>query len=396
MHAQAIIQDLLDAKCPSMHAKRRHCLALMTDCARRGGLGLLKMSRKMDKNCPLRYRIKRCDRLLSNEHLVQERIVVFRALAHSVLQGKSQIGIIVDWSNLLADSSQHLLRAAVMVDGRSLTIYEEIHPDSGYGTPEVHRSFMQSLRTVLPDGCEPVIVTDAGFRATWFNMLNELGFSWLGRIRNRDTVRKLNEANWQGCKTLYASTRGHARNLGDFDYTQTNRVRCRLVMISRKLKGRKRKTVTGKNCLRGPSQKQRKSQREPWLLAASPSLSKLSASAVVALYGRRMQIEQTFRDIKSVQFGMGLSSSQTYKPKRLTILLLIAALLSFSLWLIGLTARREGFSIGYGSKKKVATTLSVLSLARHWIDEVNPPPLKRRQINDALIDLASCITDVHF
>jgi len=38
MHAQGIIQDLLDKECPSIHAKRRACVATMVDAGSKGGL----------------------------------------------------------------------------------------------------------------------------------------------------------------------------------------------------------------------------------------------------------------------------------------------------------------------------------------------------------------------
>jgi hypothetical protein len=275
MHAQRIIQDLLAHHCQSMHAKRRDCLAMVTDAAQRGGLGLLKMSKAIDASCPLRYRIKRCDRLLSNPHLIDERIAVYRAVAQRVLQGHSRVAIIVDWSDLLRDISQHVLRAAVVVQGRAFVLYEEVHPTKRYGSSEVHRQFMETLRTILPAHCDPVILTDAGFRATWFKMLNKLGFSWIGRIRNRDMVRADGDTEWRGCKEHYADTKGRVRDLGRFDYARSNPVPARLIMIKKTPKNRKSKTVFGKTAHSRHHKKHRQSQREPWLLAVSTSLSKL-------------------------------------------------------------------------------------------------------------------------
>jgi hypothetical protein len=391
MHAQKIIQDFLAVECQSMHAKRQHCLALMAEAARRTGLGLVKMSKSLDSTIALRHRIKRCDRLLGNPHLEYERLEVYRALARRVIQRQTQVGIIVDWSDLLNDISQHVLRAAIVVKGRAFVIYEEVHPTKQYGVASVHRNFMATLRTILPSHCQPVIITDAGFRAPWFKMLNQLGFAWIGRIRNRDKVRALGERAWQGCKQLYPGATGRACDLGDFEYVQSNPVRCRLVMIKRAPKGRKCKTAFGKDSRSRHSKKQRAGQSEPWLLATGPSLSTLSAKVIVALYSARMQIEETFRDLKSTQWGMGLSSSQTRHPKRLAVLLLIAALLSFALWLIGLAARGSGYRVQYGSRKKAGSTLSILSLARHWLLDLNSRPLSRPQLDQASAELTSML-----
>ena len=46
------------------------------------------------------------------------------------------------------------------------------------------------------------------------------------------------------------------------------------------------------------------------VLVASPSLT-LSAQLLITLYGRRMQIELSFRDLKSHRYGQGLEDSLT-------------------------------------------------------------------------------------
>ncbi len=391
MHAQAIIQDFLDRQCRRIHAKRRHCLSLLTDAAQRDGLGLMRMSRSVRSDAPLRYRLKRVDRMLSNKHLAQERIDIYRALAHRVLQQQTHVCIIVDWSDLLNDCSEHLLRAAVVVQGRAIVIYDEIHPTSSYAKLTVHRRFMTTLRSVLPTHCKPVIITDAGFRATWFKMLNELGFAWIGRIRNRDMVRAAGDDHWQGCKQLYADTRGQARDLGHFEYARSNALPCRLVMIKKTSKQRRHKTAAGKQVRNSQSKKHSKCQSEPWLLAVSPLLAALGATKIVAIYAGRMQIEQTFRDLKNGQSGVGLRYSQTRQPARIANLLLIGALVGLALWIIGLCARAAGYCVAYGSKAKAATTASILTLARQWLTEMKPPALRRRQLDAAFVELASSL-----
>jgi hypothetical protein len=127
-------------------------------------------------------------------------------------------------------------------------------------------------------------------------------------------------------------------------------------------------------------------------------LASLNASQVVDLYAGRMQIEQTFRDLKNAQWGMGLRNSQTRALQRLASLLLIGALLTYALWLIGLAARGAGFDISYGSRKKSALTLSILSLATQWLQDHQRPCLiiTKRQIADALIRLVSLVRTLDF
>lgn len=124
-------------------------------------------------------------------------------------------------------------------------------------------------------------------------------------------------------------------------------------------------------------------------MVVSPRLSTLTAKAVVTIYSGRMQIEQTFRDIKNHHWGLGLSHSQTRMPNRLASLLLIGVLACYALWLIALTVRECRYRIEFGSKKKAAHALSLISLARWWVGEKLLITFSRRQINEALILLRS-------
>lgn len=390
MHAQRIIQAFLAQECPSIHAKRAACLALVTGAAQRDGLGLIKLSKNIDRTASLRNRIKQCDRLLSNRHLDGDRVHIYRALARRLLHKHRGVAIIVDWSDLLKDISQHVLRASVVVEGRSITIYEEVHATKSYNGASVHRKFMTTLREILPPHCQPIIITDAGFRSTWFKMLDQLGFAWIGRVRNRDMMRVQNSPQWVGCKTVYAGAQTEPRDLGVVEYVRAGPVECRMVIVKKAEKGRHNKTAFGKKKQSGHSKKQARTQREPWLLAVSRRLNHLRACDIVKWYSWRMQIEQTFRDLKNPQWGMGLSTSQTRKPRRLTALLLIGALLSFALWLIGLVALSRGYRIQYGSRAKAATTVSILTLARHWLHE-HQKIIPKLQIRKALAELRGMI-----
>lgn len=374
-----------------MHAKRQHCVARIAQAACTKGLGVVKLGKAIGPPEKLRHSIKCCDRLLSNPHFQQERIKVYRALAGQVLRKVSTAAVIVDWSELRADGSLQLLRAAVMAEGRALTLYEEVHPQSLLGSPIVQRLFMQRLKTVLPPHFRAIIVTDAGFRATWFNMLEQQKWLWIGRIRNRDMVCREGTNDWAGGKTLYAKASLHPRHLGNFSYARSNPVPCSLTLHRRPPKQRHHKTKLGQPCLSSHSQKARAAQVEPWLLAVSPRLNSLSAKEVTRVYAGRMQIEQTFRDLKSQRNALGLSTCQTRSAPRMAMLLLIGALASYALWIVGLIMRREGPSIRYGNSKKSTATLSVVALAMFWLDQKCHLKITRSQLANAYAELASLI-----
>ena len=391
MHAHRIIQNLLDTKCPEIHAKRRGCIAKVAEAGRIGGLGVVKMGRCLDTKTSIRHRIKCCDRLLSNRHLPAERLTIFRALDEAVLAGHRHIAISVDWSDLVPNGSLHLLRAAVTVKGRALVLYEEVHAECDLGSPKIHRRFLETLCSLLPDQCQPILVTDAGFRATWFKLATGMHISWVGRIRNRDMVCTEGSGQWDGCKTWYAGATAKPRCLGRFEYARSNATPCQLVLYKKAPQGRHHRTSFGKKTTSSNSKKNRATQVEPWLLAVSPDLEALSAKQVVEIYAGRMQIEQTFRDLKNARWGMALSESQTRAPQRLEVLLMLGALISYALWLIGLAAASAGYHINYGNTKKSGPTLSILTLARHYLADCVRPQLDRHAFQLARLTLNNLV-----
>jgi len=65
------------------------------------------------------------------------------------------------------------------------------------------------------------------------------------------------------------------------------------------------------------------------------------------------------------------------------------------LWLIGLAVRSSGYRIEFGSRKKAAKALSVISLARWWMAENKTMALSRRQIQAAMTALRAMALAVY-
>ena len=84
-------------------------------------------------------------------------------------------------------------------------------------------------------------------------------------------------------------------------------------------------------------------QKDPWLLATNLEPTEFSSKRIVQLYGKRMQIEEAFRDLKSDKFGFGVTNSRSKNINRLNVLLMIAALVTLCLWWVGLLAQQQGW-----------------------------------------------------
>lgn len=154
------------------------------------------------------------------------------------------------------------------------------------------------------------------------------------------------------------------QSLGQYNYVHSHPVPCRLVLIKRIKKGRHQKGKLGERAHSQQNLKNARAQCEPWLLAVSPQLAHLSAQAVVAVYAQRMQIEESFRDLKSERFGLGFSANRSTQQHRLGVLLLVACLASFVLRLIGEAgkARQMEFQFQSNTRRK-RPVLSVITLA---------------------------------
>lgn len=365
MHALTMLHRILSTRLPEIHAKRLTSLLAAVEAVVSGSrLTLSDVGRGLAGPVAVKHNIKRIDRLLGNGLLHTEVPTLYEALVRHCLAGIPMPLIVIDWSDLTPDRRWQVVRASVAIAGRSMTLYEQVHPQSRATSPRVHKAFLTRLATMLPPGCVPILITDAGFRGAWFRLVNRMGWHWIGRIRNRDMVSPADDDTWTGCKTLYAKATATAQALGQYRYVRHHPVSCRLVLIKRVRQKRHNNNCLGKRVRSSHSLKQARAQREPWLLAVCPGLAHLRAEAVVAVYAQRMQIEESFRDLKSERFGLGFSCARSTRKDRLGVLLGVACLASFVLRLIGEVGKAKRLDFQFQSNtRRSRPVLSVITLA---------------------------------
>lgn len=381
MHAKQIVARVLEPCLGQLHAKREAALrrAVEAVVARGAALSLSCIALAMSGAVGLRHRIKSADRLLGNASLHRERAALYGALAHGWLSGLPRVLLVVDWSDLTPDQRWHWLRASVAVNGRSVTLYEEVHAQRWYGNRTVHRRFLARVAQILPAGCVPIVMTDAGFHSTWFQLVEQRGWSYVGRIRGRDMVRQA-DGQWMQCKALYSLASEKALDLGRCGYVRSNCTECRLILVKQERRGRHRLTIYGKPRVGRAGAKCAAAAREPWLLAASPRLDHVAAASVVQLYAQRMTIEESFRDTKNLRWGQGLQTARSRSRARLQMLLLIAHLASFVLRLIGEEAKARQLELQFSPNNRTSRAqISVMALARRilsapapWLNQLKP------------------------
>ena len=318
MQAEKVLHNLLIKSCPNMHKNRQEALAATVQGALTGQrLTVTDLGRSIPGQTRHKHSIKRADRLLSNVHPHQANHPFYRALAHLLITPESRPVIVIDWSDMDEDKQHFLLRASLAAAGRSVTLYEEVHAIDTKERLVTHRTFLDQLQTIIPAGCRPILVTEAGLRTTWFKLVASLGWDWVGRVRNRHDMRWGSGGRWFDAKRCYQQAPSRPHYPGAGVLTIRNQVPCQFVPYRGKRQGRKHKNRSGDVARNADSRKKAQAQREPWLLATSLPVTSTLAKKVVAIYRLRMTIEEGFRDIKSHRFCLRLNYHRTVSTVRL-------------------------------------------------------------------------------
>jgi hypothetical protein len=333
MQAVRFLHKAFAQALPSIHAKRLNALMCAVSALLAGRrLTLTTVGRFMPGDGQPRHAIKRADRLLANPHLHTERPLFYLMMLRALLGALKHPLVLVDWSPVDAPGCFFLLRAAVPLAGRSFVIYERVYEREG--CPKYQGQLLDALALMLPPDCIPILVADSGFRRPWFKAVEAQGWYYVGRVRNRDLCR-LDEQPWQPIKTLYEQASASPKSLGTYQMTRNAPYLTQLYLLREPALGRKHRRVTGTIAEDKRSRQNAHREREPWLLASNLPAEQWTAAKVVAVYKRRMQIEEGFRDVKSEHLGFGLNLHRSRCAKRIEILLLIAALANYLVFLLG-------------------------------------------------------------
>lgn len=371
MQAKQVLHKIMINTCPNMHKMRRNALEENVLAALTGQrLTVTDLGRSIKSNTSHKHSIKRADRLLSNPHLHNECIDIYQSLIQHIIGTQKRPVVLVDWSDMDEYKQHFLIRAAFVVEGRSMTLYEEVHTIESKEKLTTHKQLLLQLKKILPQDCKPIIVTDAGFRTTWFKLVESMNWDWIGRVRNRHHMRWTQGGPWFDAKKCYNKATSTPTFLGRGILTRRHQHPCQFVTYQGKRQGRKHKNRLGEVANNSHSRKQAAGQREPWLLDTSlPATSKM-AKKVVKIYRSRMQIEESFRDVKSPRFGLSLTYHRTASVKRLQVLLLIATLALMVLWILGMAVillkKHYQFQANTVRHKKV---LSIIFIGLQMVSE---------------------------
>jgi hypothetical protein len=315
MTAKEIMQSI-EVICKGLWKRHLVNLALLVhaafECKR---LGIAALGREMRCSTSPKHAIKRVDRFIGNNRF-DHRTAQEELLRHVVGPRKTVL-IAVDWTKI---RKWPALVAGVVKRGRAIPVMWSV-----MGAHALYKSqnafengFFAWLAQALPDGVLAVILLDRGFkRVELVKHLRRCGLSFVIRTGGNVHVR---HPSYKGRMDELVKKHGEVVDLQGAILRPSRPVEVRVVGVW--------------EC----------GQKEPWLLMTNLTDG---VAEVVAAYGRRFRIEETFRDEKDPRFGFALGKLKMMQGERLERMLFIAALVHLLAMLVGGAARRMGLNRGY-------------------------------------------------
>jgi len=263
-----------------------------------------------------KHQIKRCWRFCANDR-VEPADAMRGVVARLLKKRKKKLLIAVDWVDI--KGFQTLVASAVL-KGRSTPIAWASTTNHVYDGHRSRNAFEESLllvlRDMIPRSIKVVILADRGFgRTALATFCQRQGFGYVIRIQPKVTVRL---HGFHGKLLDYPVKKGIAKVLKRVSYRSDG-------------------AVTQHVVIRWPKDLPEKRDECWFLMSDQPG----TAHQLCKLYGRRMTIEQLFRDDKSKRNGWSLRDTKVTRPERLDRLLLILAIAYLLLCGVGLIAKQQ-------------------------------------------------------
>lgn len=261
-----------------------------------------------------KHAIKRVWRFTTNDrvHISDAMQGPLRWLLRSRAWRDIPLLVTLDWTEV---RNFHTLMAAAVIRGRGVPLlwasYEEwkFHKSQN----NLEEGLLRLLKSLLPEGIQVILLADRGFgRTELARTCQQLGLHYVIRIK----------------PDVYVHSRKYTGKLSDLPVKRGTQ------QLLKNVAFRKHNPVTQHVavCWKKDLPKERD---ECWFLMTDLPYK---APKLTDLYGRRMTIEEFFRDKKNRRHGWALRNTQLTKPERFDRLLLILTLAYWLLIGVGLLA----------------------------------------------------------
>ena len=288
---------------------------------------LANLGRAMTGPARCKHRIKRAGRFVANR-----RVTVADGMAGVIarLTRRRECPLVVslDWVEV---RTFHTLVAAAVAGGRSVPLVWASYPEWELAKSQnnLEEGLIRLLRALVPQRVRIILLADRGFGRTELarTLLGLVNVSFVIRIRPDVRVR---HPRFTGKLLDYPVKKGMRRVLRGVQFRSTDPVGVNVVIRWKKGLPEHRDG--------------------PWFLFTD--LGKASAIRLTELYGKRMGIEEFFRDSKSVRNGLALRHTQLTRADRFDRFILILVLAYLLLTGLGLRAMAECRPGDWSSRNK--------------------------------------------
>jgi hypothetical protein len=301
-----------------LHAKRVLSIGkAATGVIHAASLGIHAIGRAMAQAEGLnpKHAIKQVDRLLSNTGVDVWHI--FGLWVPHLVAERSEIVVALDWTEFDDDDQATLALHLVTRHGRATPLmWLTVRKSELAGQRNACEDrLLRRLRQIVSRDVRVTILADRGFGDTGlYALLWEMELDYIIRFRGIISVADPKGDSRRASEWVPPSGRAH--RIVDADVT-ADRIHVPAVV-----------------CVHA------KGMKEPWCLATSRA--DLRATEIVKLYGRRFTIEEAFRDEKDIHFGMGLSATHIDDPARRDRILLLSAIATTLITLLGAAGEAVG------------------------------------------------------
>jgi Transposase DDE domain len=339
-----LLQDYFEQMCPEIHMNRLQAVMdVATGLQKSQNLSLTQIGRALEADTSQKHRIKKVDRLVGNQHLYHELGSLYNGLSSYIFNYISQdktLPLVIDLCYMKDSNSIQMLSAEVALKGRSLPIYREVFEKN-----ELKKrapSFIKNLSKYIPSDREVMVIMDAGFGDEWFDAIDQASWYWLVRARGKKFIKLDEQSEWTDARELYSLGSSRTKHYPDAMITKGKERPCRVVIKKqfpeKKVRKKPKKLPRNYNSANGNYSR---TAKEPWVLATNAP-KKYSAMQMINYYKKRMQIEESFRDLKSHQFGLKARYIRSESILRWGILMLLAAIVQVMIWTIGVVGHYHG------------------------------------------------------
>jgi len=328
-----------------LHEKPVASLADATVGALQGArlaVGALGRALAVAKELDGKHAIKQVDRLFSNTGMDIWKL--FANWAPFVIGERPEIVVALDWTDFDQDNQATIALHLITKHGRATPLLWKsvVKSELKDWRNEHEDALLERFREVVPTTTKVTVLADRGFgdHKLYELLKDQLGFDFV--IRFRGVIKVTDEKGETRAAEDWVPDTGRPRMIKKARVTKTQREVAAVVCVHAK------------------------GMADPWHLATSRE--DLAGAAIVNLYGKRFTIEESFRDLKNLRFGLGLTDTRISSPGRRDRMLLVGAIAASLLTLLG----AAGESLGLDMKMKANTvktrTHSLLNQGLFYFD----------------------------